>query len=79
MMSMVAREVKSVSQLLLVNQHTMSGLRTTSLLRASRIARRPFAEACRPVQLQTRRALSIEGQQKVSYRQCATMQSLQYS
>ncbi|KAG9814606.1 serine hydroxymethyltransferas-like protein, partial [Aureobasidium melanogenum] len=43
----------------------MSALRTTSLLRAARVARRPFAEAYRPVQLQTRRAMSIEGQQKL--------------
>jgi hypothetical protein len=29
--------------------------------------------------VQTRRALSIEGQQKVLYRQCATMQSSRHS
>ncbi|THZ82939.1 SHMT-domain-containing protein [Aureobasidium pullulans] len=43
----------------------MQALRTTSLLRASRTCRRPIAETCRPLQVQARRALSIEGQQKL--------------
>ncbi|THZ12055.1 SHMT-domain-containing protein [Aureobasidium pullulans] len=43
----------------------MQALRTTSLLRASRTCRRPIAETCRPFQVQARRALSIEGQQKL--------------
>ncbi|KAI5239173.1 SHMT-domain-containing protein [Aureobasidium subglaciale] len=43
----------------------MSGLRTTSLLRASRACTRPSAATWRPLQVQARRALSIEGQQKL--------------